>query len=245
MEDMPFLEKEDILYMDEAVVAVNKPPGMLVHRSHLDRQSPTVMRGLRELTGKMVWPVHRLDRPTSGTLLMAFSRDLAAVLNDDFRYRRVTKEYLAVVRGYTEEAAEVDHPVKNSRGNAQDAVSRYEKVAQVELPIPVGRYETARYSLVRVKPETGRYHQIRQHFHHISHPIAGDTVYGDGRHNRLFREHLACRRLLLFSVSLTFPHPVDGRLITLRSGLGEEEKALFDRLGWKGEISEIAIITSN
>lgn len=245
MEEMPCLKKEDILYMDEAVVAVNKPPGMLVHRSHLDRHSPTVMRAVRELTGKMVWPVHRLDRPTSGMLLMTFSRDLAAVLNDDFRYRRVSKEYLAVVRGYTEAAAEVDHPVKNSRGNAQDAVSRYEKLSQVELPIAVGRYETARYSLVRVKPETGRYHQIRQHFHHISHPIAGDTVYGDGRHNRLFREHLLCRRLLLFSVSLAFTHPVDGRAITLRAGLGDEAKALFGRLGWTQEIPESAIITGN
>jgi tRNA pseudouridine65 synthase len=245
MEETPILGKEDILYMDEAVVAVNKPPGMLVHRSHMDRHSTTVMRGVRELTGKMVWPVHRLDRPTSGTLLMTFSRELAAVLNDDFRYRRVTKEYLAVVRGFTHEAAEVDYPVKNSRGNAQDAVSRYEKVAQVELPIAVGRYETARYSLVRVTPETGRYHQIRQHFHHISHPIAGDTVYGDGRHNRLFRERLVCRRLLLFSVSLTFAHPVDGRMITVRSGFGGEERALFGRLGWTAEIPETAIITSN
>lgn len=245
MDDQPMLRAEDILYMDESVVAVNKPPGMLVHRSHLDRHSPTVLRELRGLTGKMVWPVHRLDRPTSGMLLMTFSNELAAVLNDDFRHRRVEKEYLAVVRGYTDQGAKIDHPVKNSRGNPKDAVSHYEKVAEVELPIPVGRYETARYSLVRVKPQTGRYHQIRQHFHHISHPIAGDTVYGDGRHNRFFREHLACRRLLLFAVSLAFTHPVDGRAITIRAGLGEEERALFKRLGWTDEIPDTSIITSD
>ncbi|VVS95249.1 pseudouridine synthase [Desulfoluna spongiiphila] len=236
MADAPFLSKADIVYMDDAVVAVNKPCGMLVHRSHLDRRSPTVMRELRSLTGKMVWPVHRLDRPTSGILLMAFGSELAAVLNEDFRHHRVEKEYLAVVRGYADTDGVVDHPVKNSRGNPKPAVSRYRRLAEVELPMPVGRYDTARYSLVKVALETGRYHQIRQHFHHLSHPIIGDTVYGDGRHNRFFRETLACRRLLLFSVALAFPHPVDGRIVSLGCGLGEEERALFERFGWAAEV---------
>jgi len=238
VDDEPLLTEADIVYMDDAVVAVNKPCGMLVHRSNLDRRSPTVMRELRRLTGKMVWPVHRLDRPTSGLLLMAFSPELAAILNEGFRYHRVQKEYLAVVRGYAEDQGTVDHPVKNSRGNPKPAVSRYRRLATVELPIPVGRYKTARYSLVKVALETGRYHQIRQHFHHLSHPIVGDTVYGDGRHNRLFRENLACRRLLLFSVSLTFPHPVDGRLLSLSCGLGDQERALFEDFGWAAEVPE-------
>lgn len=245
MGEVPFLGGEAILFRDEAVVAVNKPAGMMVHRSALERHAPTVMKELRELTGKMVWPVHRLDRATSGVLLLAFSAELAALLNEGFRHRRIEKEYLAVVRGFTDEAGVIDHPVKNSRGTAKDAVSRYETVARAELPLPVGRYETARFSLVRVMPETGRYHQIRQHFHHISHPIIGDTVHGDGRQNRLFRESLACRRLLLFSVSLTFAHPVTGGRLTLRAGLDDAGRALFERLGWGAHLPESATITTN
>lgn len=238
----PSLGESDILYMDDAVVAVNKPPGMLVHRSALERRAPTVMRELRQLTGRMVWPVHRLDRPTSGMLLMAFSPEVASVLNDDFRNRRVKKTYLAVVRGVTPESATIDHPVKNSRGNPKDAVSHFKTLDHTEVMVPVGRYPSAMYSLVSVAPETGRYHQIRQHFHHISNPICGDTVYGDGRHNRLFRNHFDMHRLLLFSVSLAFTHPARGETMQIDAGVDEKERALFKALGWGRWIPEDRVI---
>ena len=231
MDEISLLD-DSILYMDDWVVAVNKPSGMLVHRSGMDRRSPTVMKGLRELTGRMVWPVHRLDRPTSGVLLMAFSPEIAAALNEDFRARRVEKRYLAVVRGVTQASGVIDHPVKNSRGKAKEAVSHYKTLGYAEVDQPVGRYPSARYSLVEVAPQTGRYHQIRQHFHHISNPICGDTVYGDGRHNRLFRDHFKIRRLLLFSVFLSFTHPVSQRKMGVGAGVGDAEKMLFHTLGW-------------
>ncbi|WP_376696956.1 pseudouridine synthase [Wenzhouxiangella sp. EGI_FJ10305] len=228
----------DIIYHDDCLCAVDKPPGILVHRSNIaasDREF--VMQNLRDQLGQRVWPVHRLDRATSGVLLFALDPDTAKKLGLAFVDRHVDKRYLAVVRGWTEEAGTIDHPVaRHERAEAREARTHYRSLASCELPIPIGGFETARYSLVEARPETGRRHQIRRHFKHISHHLVGDTTYGDGRHNRLFREHLHCHRMLLHASRLELEHPYDDSRLELTAPLsGEFARVAEGVFGWTGQ----------
>lgn len=222
-----------ILYQDEHYVAIDKPAGMLVHRTRIAEEAEYAMQRLRDQLGRHVFVVHRLDRPTSGVLLFALSSEAAREMCAVFESRRVEKRYLAVVRGWTEEAGIIDYPLREEKHKeAQPAVSAYRRLATVELDIAVGRYPKARYSLVEVTPDTGRMHQIRKHFAHIFHPLIGDTTYGEGRHNRLFRDHFGCERLLLMATELSFIHPYSNDLVVIRAPLPADVPALFERFGW-------------
>lgn len=214
--------KLTLLYQDEWLVAVNKPSGLLVHRSWLDKgETRFAMQMTRDLIGgRHVYPVHRLDRPTSGVLLFALDPVIARALTEAFTQRQVHKEYLALVRGWAPEQGVIDYPLKeqldkiadamsNPDRPAQDAVTTFRRLHKVELPHAVSKkHPTSRYSLVRLFPKTGRKHQLRRHMDHLFHPIVGDTTHGDGRHNRFFREHFGCERLLLVARTLSFTHPV-------------------------------------
>lgn len=222
-----------ILYRDQHYVAIDKPAGMLVHRTRIAEAGEYAMQRLRDQLGRRVYIVHRLDRPTSGVLLFALTPEAARDMCALFESRRVTKKYLAVVRGHTDAAGTIDYPLcEEKHKEPQRAVSHYRRLATVELDIPVGRYPRARYSLVEVTPETGRMHQIRKHFAHIFHPLVGDTTHGEGRHNRLFRNHFAIDRLLLLATQLTFIHPYLNRNTTIDAPLPQELCVLFRRLGW-------------
>ncbi|QUJ66912.1 tRNA pseudouridine(65) synthase TruC [Photobacterium sp. GJ3] len=241
-ETAPVLE---ILYQDDVLVAVNKPAGMLVHRSWLDRhETRFVMQTLRDqLGGQHVFPLHRLDRPTSGVLLFALSSEMAAEMMPKFAGREVKKTYHAVVRGWVKEAAVLDYPLKEELDKLddkrtdqdkapQEAVTAYWPLATVETQIPVGRYATSRYSLVEMKPETGRKHQLRRHMHHLSHHIIGDVNHGDGRHNRMFREHYDCHRLMLHASALEFIHPVSGQPLRIRADVDDSWLRVMDAFDW-------------
>ncbi len=222
-----------ILYRDERYIAVSKPPNLLVHRSPISRDETFLLQRLRDQIGRRVYPVHRLDRPTSGVIVFGLDSEAAAALCGEFEGRGVDKRYLAVARGWTDEQGLIDYPLREEKWmEEQQAQTEYRRLATVRLPIPVGRYPEARYSLLEVRPLTGRYHQIRKHFHHISHPLVGDTTHGEGRHNRLFREHFGINRLLLHASSLRFRHPYSGEELTIAAPLGEELEGLFGRLGW-------------
>ena len=237
----------EILYRDEWLVAVNKPEGLLVHRSWIDKdETRFALQMVRDRIGQYVYPVHRLDKPTSGVLLFALDADTARRVGDAFERGDVRKEYLAVVRGYTDEAGRIDYPLKELHDKmtdakarkdkeAQEAVTVYERLATVELPLPVGRYDTARYSLVRLRPETGRKHQLRRHMKHLLHPIVGDTKYGRTEHNNLFREQFGCRRLLLASTALELPHPVTGEPLRITASVGKSFEDILRRFGWQAE----------
>lgn len=217
----------EILFLDDHLVAVAKPAGLLVHRSAVDpRESVSALQLTRDLIGRRVYPVHRLDRPTSGVLLFALSPGAATVLGAAFASRRVEKRYLAVVRGILPEDRVVDHPLveepdritdrlARSGKGAQEAVTSFRRLAAAELPFPSGRHPTSRYSLVEARPLTGRKHQIRRHCKHLYHPVIGDTTYGDGSHNRRFRSEFGCSRLLLHALALTVPHPATGECLTI------------------------------
>lgn len=236
----------EILYEDEYLVAVHKPAGLLVHPSWIaPARTPNLVAMLRErYPEEKVHTVHRLDRATSGVILFAREKTVGQHLQQQFMDRKVKKTYLCVVRGWTDEADVIDYALKpihdkredpraNPDKDPQDAVSVYRRIATVSLPIPVGRYSEARYSLVEVKPTTGRKHQIRRHMKHILHPIVGDTKHGEGRHNRLFREHLDSHRLLLMATEIEFEHPVSGQMLCIEAGVGEDIERLFARLGWQ------------
>jgi tRNA pseudouridine65 synthase len=176
---------------------------------------------LRDQLGRHVWPAHRLDRATSGVLLFALSPEVLARLAASFAAGAVTKRYLAVVRGWPPAALTIDHPLARlddeHEGPARAAVTRLERLATVELPVRVDRYPTSRYALVALEPESGRRHQLRRHLKHAGHPIIGDTTYGQGRHNRLFRERFGLGRLLLHAAALGLDHPLDGTRLTIEA----------------------------
>jgi tRNA pseudouridine65 synthase len=234
----------EIIYQDDYLVAVNKPAGLLVHRSMIDRhETRFALQMVRNQVGQHVYPIHRLDKPTSGVLLFALNPEIAKIMGEKFASRETCKTYLAIVRGYTEAEAVIDYALKEELDKKsdkkakqdkapQEAVTHYQRLATAELNIAVGRYETARYSLVRIQPQTGRKHQIRRHFKHIFHPIVGDTTHGDGKHNQLFRNEFVCHRLLLAATSLSFDHPVNKTKVVIQAGLDASFSAMIDALGW-------------
>jgi len=234
----------EILYQDEHLVAVNKPAGLLVHRSMIDRhETRFALQMVRDQIGRRVFPVHRLDKPVSGVLLFALDPDAARAVTESFTRGGVSKTYLAVVRGYAPEREVIDYALveradrmTDARARAdkpaQAAVTAFRRLATMELPHAVGRYATARYSLLEVEPRTGRKHQIRRHLKHIFHPIVGDTTHGDGRQNQFFRDHLHCARLLLTATQLRLDHPVSGEPLQLQAPLDDDFRRILAALGW-------------
>lgn len=214
-----FNQELTVLFEDDYFVAVDKPSGLLVHRSWIAREATEfALQKVRDQIGQRVYPVHRLDRPTSGILLFAKDADTARAMTDIFTSRQIEKVYHAVVRGYIDDGV-LDYPLKeeldkiadaqaNQDKEPQEAVTEYSCIQRIELPFAVGkRHPTSRYSLVELRPKTGRKHQLRRHMSHLRHPIIGDSNHGDGRHNRFFREHFGLNRLMLAATSLRFDHP--------------------------------------
>lgn len=233
-----------VLYQDEQLVAVNKPSGLLVHRSAIDRHETEIaMQIVRDQLGQWVYPLHRLDKATSGVLVFALDQETARAMTRSFTDAAVSKKYLAIVRGFTGEGDRIDHPLQDrwdkmngveEKGNRPEkhAVTEYHRLATVELPQPVGQYATARYSLVAAAPLTGRTHQIRRHMKHIFHPVVGDTTYGDGKQNELFRRAFNCHRLLLHASTIEFLHPLTGRRLSIEAPLDHTFIALLQALHW-------------
>ncbi len=236
----------EILYEDERYVAVNKPNGLLVHRTRIaEEKKEFALQMLRDQLGYQVYAAHRLDRGTSGVLLFAKSPEATGPLVKAFEDRLVSKTYYAIVRGYTAHKETIDSPIRPDKDHKhkapQEAVTHYTRLATVELPIPVGRYSTARYSLVQVQPETGRMHQIRKHFAHIRHYIIGDRRHGDWRHNQMFWEELHSPFLLLHAASLELVHPVTGQLWVIQAPMPQNMHRLCLQFGWEEALNEAGL----
>ncbi|WP_392559591.1 tRNA pseudouridine(65) synthase TruC [Orbus mooreae] len=221
----------DILYHDQYLVAINKPSGWLVHRSWLDRhEKVVVMQTLRDQIGQHVFPVHRLDRPTSGVLLFALSAEIANLLAQQFASRQPQKTYHAIVRGFITQSGHIDYPLveeldkiadkfADKNRPAQSAITDYAPISTIELPIAVGKHSTARYSFIELKPHTGRKHQLRRHMKHIFHPILGDSKHGDLHQNRAFSQYFDIKRLMLHASELAFEHPISQARLVIQAPL--------------------------
>jgi len=232
-----------ILYQDEHIVVIDKPSGLLVHRSMIDKhETRFALQMTRDQIGQYVYPVHRLDKPTSGVLVMALSAEIASKLSEQFTKKTIRKKYIALVRGYTLPEDCIDYALKEQLDKmtdkqaqqdkpAQEAITHYKTLWQGEVPIAVGRYASSRYSLISLSPVTGRKHQLRRHMKHIFHPIVGDTTHGDGKHNTMFRNHFSLQRLLLVAKELSFEHPVTKELMQIRASIGEEFEGVLQEIG--------------
>lgn len=237
-------EALEILYQDKYMVAINKPSGLLVHRSPIDKhETRFALQEVRDQIGQYVYPVHRLDKPTSGVLIFALNKEVAQILSEDFRENRVKKEYIAVVRGYVALEGLIDHPLKqmlDSKAEKEKGISKeekeaqtlYERLATIELPYAVSRYPVARYSLVKLKPQTGRKHQLRRHMKHIHHHMIGDTKHGRGEHNTLFRKEFDCHRLLLHARNMQLIHPVTLKSVMITAGYDVTFNKILHSFGW-------------
>lgn len=215
-----------ILYRDDDLVAVHKPAGLLVHRTSIDtRATRFLLQMLRDQLGCAVHPVHRLDKATSGVVVFALHADAARRLAEAWGGSAVEKTYLAIVRGWAAAQQTVDHPLRDlgdRRARRQVVAQRPARtdvrcLARAELTAAVGRYATARYSLVACRPFTGRQHQVRRHLKHLRHPVIGDVNYGDGAHNRFVRDTLGIARLLLAATAIAFPHPRSGARVVVEA----------------------------
>lgn len=210
-----------LLFRDEHVVVADKPAGLSVHRGW-DSERDVAMVRVRDALGQRVYPVHRLDRGTSGVLVLALSAASAAALAEAFAGGRVDKRYLALVRGVPAERALIDHPLPPGEDRT---------VARVPARTAIYRREVfGRYSLVEARPATGRLHQIRRHLKHIACPIIGDVNYGKGEHNRLFRDQFGLHRMFLHALEVTLPHPATGAALTVHAPLPPELESVLARL---------------
>jgi len=236
----------EILYKDEYLVCINKPTGLLVHKSMIDRHEIYfAMKMLRDqLGGAWVYPIHRLDKPTSGVLLFALDSHTAKLMNEQFQAHTIQKTYIAVARGYVPSSGVIEHALREKLDKisdkdaskykeAQEATTEYRLLDRVEIDASVGRYEKTRYSLVELKPQTGRKHQLRRHMKHINHHLLGDTKYGRGEHNKFVRAKYGMNRLLLHAISLEVKHPYTEEILLFEAGLDATFKAMFDAFGWK------------
>ncbi|WP_286833057.1 pseudouridine synthase [Sphingobacterium sp. UBA7038] len=210
----------EILYQDESIVAINKPHGLLVHRSAIARDaSAFALQLLRDQLGKTVYPAHRLDRKTGGILLFSLNKETDQYLQKSFQERKIDKKYLAVLRGFAPAEGLIDYPLKRDDGTVQEAQTSFRLLAQGELVVPFGKFPTARYSLVEANPITGRMHQLRRHFAHIFHPIIGDRPHGCNKQNKFWKEAYQMDTMLLHASELTFKHPLSAEDVHIKAPL--------------------------
>lgn len=222
-----------ILYQDNHLVAINKPPGLLVHRSRIARDATEfAVQLLRDQLGERVYPVHRIDRKTSGVLLFARDESTNVAMQKQFSEGVIHKKYLAIVRGFAEDSFEIDYALRHDdTGVLQEAFTRGKTLNRSEIPMPQAIHPTSRYSLVELTPATGRMHQLRKHMAHVFHPIIGDRPHGCNKQNRFFKEHFALTEMLLHAQELRFAHPISENEIVISAPLLGEFQRMRERLG--------------
>ena len=219
------MQELEVLFVDAHLVVVNKPSGLLVHRGWANDDDVAMFR-VRDMLGAHVYPVHRLDRGTSGALLFARTREAAATLTASFESRQVDKRYLALVRGEPAASGTIDHPIPRSAEGSAGA-PRVPAVTHYKL---VARSTVDRCSLVLALPETGRGHQVRRHLRHLGHPLVGDVNYGRGEINRRYRAEYGLHRLALHALDIAFAHPVTGARVAVTASMPDDLGLALERL---------------
>lgn len=221
----------EILYQDEFIVAINKPNGLMVHRSKISNGvNQFAVQTLRDQIGQRVNPVHRLDKKTSGVLLFALDSESNGFLQKQFMNHEIKKTYKAIVRGYTPELLTIDYDLTNLQNKTQTAVTHFKTIKQFEIDVPLGKHTTSRYSLIELSPTTGRYHQIRKHMAHIFHPIIGDRPHGCNKQNKLWKEKWEIMTMQLHASELTFTHPHTHKTVTVKANLPKDFCYILDNI---------------
>jgi tRNA pseudouridine65 synthase len=230
-------KKLEILYRDEHIVAINKPNGLLVHRSYIAAEEKVfAMQLLRDQIDQRVFTVHRLDRKTSGVLIFALNAETAALLQKNFVSQSIDKRYLAIVRGFFPGDMVLDYALTNDRGKKQNALTSFKLLEQTEIPLPFGKHQTSRYSLVEAYPKTGRQHQIRKHCAHLNHPIIGDRPHGCNKQNKLFKEQWGMTTMLLHASFMKLQHPVTNESLELNAPINHEFSRVLGYLDFKSDL---------
>ncbi|MCH2032780.1 MAG: pseudouridine synthase [Tenacibaculum sp.] len=226
----------DLIYEDEFCICVTKPNDVVVHHAYHSRNvihEKSLLQLLEEDYGKKFYPVHRLDRRTSGIILLTKETKYVSEFQKLFTENEIQKTYYGVVRGHAPESRVIDSPVKGKDSNVyKDAETLLECVKTTTQNIPVKPYDTSRYSLVRLTPKTGRLHQLRIHMNKISHPLIGDGKYGDKNHNAMYEAQFGWTNLFLHAKSLEFVHPFTKENLNLVSDFPDNWKALFKQFDW-------------
>lgn len=231
MEEVIEIPTFEVLYQDDSFIAICKPPDILVHRTSLSRDTVFVLQSLSKQVGKYLYPIHRLDRKTSGILLFAYSSEVAKTIHEQFKTGQITKTYLAICRGHLPQVEmTIDYALTNDRGKTQDAITRIKVLKQSEIDVPHGKFQTSRYSLVKVKPLTGRFHQIRKHLKHIYHPIIGDRPHGCNKQNKLFKQRWNMTSMMLHAQQLQLHHPITEELMMISTPPMQEFQRMLETL---------------
>ncbi|MBK6952635.1 MAG: pseudouridine synthase [Crocinitomicaceae bacterium] len=227
----PVIDKIEIVFEDDLIIGVNKPNNFLIHQSHYARNivEITLLQKLESQLGYPLYPLHRLDRKTSGILLLLKNKNHVAKFQELFSNNTIQKTYYAIVRGFSPASGVIDSPIKeDDTGIYKEALTTFETLAQIELPIPVNLHNTSRYSLVKLMPHTGRMHQLRKHMNKINHPIIGDPKYGDRFHNRTFEKEFGSTYLLLHARQVEFIHPISQQKMKLIADFTDNWKMLLN-----------------
>jgi tRNA pseudouridine65 synthase len=238
--------KPEIIFEDHALLVANKPNRMLVHRTKLDfYESTNLLNLLAHAAGYPMHPAHRLDKPTSGVILFAKSKEVLSMLREQFNARSIRKRYVAIVRGFTPLTGSIDRSLSSETdATLREARTEYRTLMHTEQAFSVSRYPTSRYSFIEAFPETGRYHQLRMHFDKIRHPIVGDSRHGDRKHNHYFREKLKLEYLFLHAASIELTHP-DGHRMLVSAPLPNHFEEILNRWSWSPGASHEAVETGN
>ena len=223
----------EVIYETDALIAINKPHGLLVHRSKIANDATEfALQIVRDHVGHFVHPVHRIDRKTSGVLLFAKSREVNSEIKALFREHQIQKTYLALVRGYTPASLTIDYPLTEN-DKTQEAETYFKTLDQFEINLPFGKFQSSRYSLIEINPTTGRFHQIRKHMKHIFHPILGDRPHGCNKQNKLWLEKFGLTKMMLLAHQLNFEYP-PGNKVEIQAEKSPEFKRVEQLLRTEG-----------
>ena len=230
----------EILYQDEHLIAINKPHGLAVHASKMHRFDEFfALQVLRDQIGQKVYQAHRLDKKTSGVLLFGLEKEMDAKLQMLFAANEVAKTYHAILRGFVLEDGEVDYALVNNQDKEQEAISNYKVFEKFEIDLAFGAHPTSRYTLIELKPQTGRYHQLRKHMSHIQHPIIGDRPHGCNKQNKLWKERFNNDFMMLHAMSIQFIHPITNELLTIEAPYSTAFEHGLQILKWNFESFKI------
>lgn len=229
-----------ILFEDAYLIGVEKPNNVLVHHAYHSRNVSNEASLLQLLDVQFqhkFYPIHRLDRKTSGIILLAKHTKFVSKFQELFVQNTIQKTYYGIVRGFAPSTKIIDSPVKGRDGKVhKEALTHFKTIATTSLEIPVKPYDSSRYSLVEMQPKTGRMHQLRVHTSKISHPLIGDIKYGDKNHNMMFEEHFGCKNLFLHAAFLEFKHPFTNEKIALKAQFPLDWHLLFEKFNWANPI---------